>query len=57
MNTLQVLGIQSAYIYCCYVGHALGKLSGCQEQPLFKKGMHKFEYASNKGLLRSCRLN
>ena len=32
-----ILGIQSAYITCCYVGQAPGKFSGCEEHPVFKK--------------------
>ena len=32
-----LLGFQVACITCCYVGQTSGKLSGCQEQPLFKR--------------------
>ena len=37
INEPQYLGIQFAYITCCYVRQASGKLSGCQEQPLFER--------------------
>ena len=35
-NGISILGIHFAYINCCYVGHTLDKLSGCQEQPLLE---------------------
>ena len=35
-------GIQFAYITCCYVRQASGKLSGCLEQPLFERYAYIF---------------
>ena len=40
---ITILGIQFAYITCCYVGLASGKLLGCQEQPFFKQYAYNFD--------------
>ena len=47
INELQYLEstLHTLYIICCYIVQALGKLSGCQEQPLFEK------YAYNLNML------
>ena len=46
-------GIQFAYITCCYVRQASGKLSGCLEQPLFERYAYiLIHYRS--GLLALC---
>ena len=41
---ITILGIQFAYISSYYVGQTSGKLSGCQEQTLFKMYMYAYNF-------------
>ena len=47
-----MLGIQFPYITCYYVRQASGKLSGCQEQPLFERYAYNFNTLPKRSIVR-----